>query len=71
MFLLETKRGILLLKTMPITQNERKSKSLNSVVDMIVSREDQNCCFTFCADNDNYVGDNGSYCMELVDDGMN
>ena len=52
-FLLETKRGILLLKTMPITQNERKSKSLNSAVDMIVSREDQNCCFTFCADNDN------------------
>lgn len=51
MFHLETKRGILLLKTMLINRNERNSKSLNSAVDRIVSRQDQNCCFTFCAED--------------------
>ena len=51
MFHLETKRGILLLKTMLINRNERNSKSLNSVVDRIVSRQDQNCCFAFCAED--------------------
>jgi hypothetical protein len=59
MFHLETKRGILLLKTMLINQNERNSKSLNSAIDRIVSREDLNCCFTFCTVDNDYVGDNG------------
>ena len=71
MFLLETKRGILLLKTMLINQNERNSKSLNSAVDRIVSRQDQNCCITFCTEENNYVGDNGSNRMALIDDEMN
>ena len=50
MFQLETKRSILLLKTMHINQIERKSKSLNSAVDRIVSKKDQICCFTFYAE---------------------
>ena len=50
MFQLETKRSILLLKTVHINQFERKSKSLNSAVDRIVSKKGQICCFTFCAE---------------------
>jgi hypothetical protein len=71
MFHLETKRGILLLKTMLINQNERNSKSLNSAIDRIVSREDQNCCFTFCTVDNDYVGDNGSNRMTIIDDEKN
>jgi hypothetical protein len=48
MFQLDTKRGILLLKTNPIDKNEMNSELINSAVDRIVSKKDLDCCFTFC-----------------------
>jgi hypothetical protein len=71
MFSLDTKRGILLLKTIPMDKNERNSKQLNLAVDRIVSREDHLCCITFCTMVQNYVGDNGSNRMTLLDNDMN
>jgi hypothetical protein len=47
MFKLDTKRGILLLKTNSVDKRERNSESINSTVDRIVSGEDLDCCFTF------------------------
>ncbi len=71
MFSLDTKRGILLLKTILNDKNERNSKPLNLAVDRIVSREDHHCCFTFCTMVKDYVGDNGSNHMLLTDNEMN
>ena len=48
MFKLDTKRGILLLKTKSVDKKERNSESINSTVDRIVSGNDLDCCFTFC-----------------------
>jgi hypothetical protein len=47
MFKLDTKRGILLLKTNSVDKRERNSESINSTVDRIVSGENLDCCFTF------------------------
>jgi hypothetical protein len=51
MFQLDTKRGILLLKTNSIEEKERNSESINSAVDEIVSGNDLDCCFTFCTES--------------------
>jgi hypothetical protein len=51
MFQLDTKRGILLLKTNSIDKMERNSESMNSAVDKIVSRKDLDCCFTLCTES--------------------
>ena len=48
---LDTKRGILLLKTNSIDKKEMNSELINSAVNRIVSGKDLDCCFTFCTES--------------------
>jgi hypothetical protein len=66
MFQLATKQGILLLKTVSIDKDERVNKALNSIVDKIISNDENECCFTYSTQEKDYVGDNGSSITTLI-----
>jgi hypothetical protein len=52
MFKMETVRGILLLKTLPVNSEERCHNGLNSAVNRLLENKHENYCYTFDADKE-------------------
>jgi hypothetical protein len=52
MFKMETVRGILLLKTLPVNSEERCSNGLNSAVNALLENKHENYCYSFNADEE-------------------
>jgi hypothetical protein len=66
MFKMETMKGILLLKTLPVTSEERCSNGLNSAVNALLENRHENYCYSFNVEEDKIENAKNEVCAPLL-----